>query len=97
VIYALHPEAALEHLEQIAWYEDKSPGLGARYHRSFLSAVAKVHKGPQRFPVYLQPDIRRVFLPGFPFSVIYRKVKQTIQILAIAPHRRRPGYWTDRL
>ena len=41
MIYALHPEAALEHLEQIAYYEDKSPGLGMRYHRSFKSAVAK--------------------------------------------------------
>jgi hypothetical protein len=56
----------LESLEQIAYYEDKSPGLGARYHRSFQSAVAKVCNKPRRFPVFIQPDIRRVFLQEFP-------------------------------
>lgn len=97
MIYALHPEAALEHLEQIAYYEDRSPGLGMRYHRSFKSAVTKVLSGPRRLPVYIQPDIRRALLPGFPFSVMYREVGQVIQILAVAPHRRRPGYWAGRL
>jgi plasmid stabilization system protein ParE len=97
VIYTLHPEAALEHLEQIAYYEEKSAGLGARYHRSFQSAVAMVQEGPRRFPVYIRPDIRRVFLPGFPFRVMYREVDHVIQILAIAPHRKRPGYWTGRI
>lgn len=35
--YALHPEAALEHEEQITYYEERRRGLGARYHAAMLS------------------------------------------------------------
>ena len=37
MIFVLHPEAALEHEEQVAFYERQLPDLGARYHRAFRS------------------------------------------------------------
>ena len=32
----LHPEAALEHEEQVAYYEARAVGLGRRYHAALL-------------------------------------------------------------
>jgi hypothetical protein len=32
----------------------------------------------------------------FPFSLIYRVDRDTIAILAVAHHSRRPGYWRRR-
>jgi hypothetical protein len=33
----------------------------------------------------------------FHFDLIYREVDGLVQVLAVAHHRRRPGYWTGRL
>lgn len=97
MIYALHPEAALEHERQIAYYQERQTGLGQRYHLAFRAAVARACAAPLRFKVVRQPEIRRVGLPGFPFSIIFRAVGEVVQVLAIAHHRRRPDYWAGRL
>ena len=33
----------------------------------------------------------------FPFNVLYREAGNTVQVLAVAHHRRRPGYWLGRV
>lgn len=39
---------------------------------------------------------RRYVLRRFPYSIIYRATADAIQIVAVAHHRRKPGYWTKR-
>lgn len=36
-------------------------------------------------------------MPGFPFNILYRTVGSDIEVLVVAPHRRRPGYWVSRI
>jgi toxin ParE1/3/4 len=36
---------------------------------------------------------RRLVLRRFPFNLVYRVVADEVQVIAIAHHRRRPGYW----
>jgi plasmid stabilization system protein ParE len=39
----------------------------------------------------------RVFiLPTFPYSLIYRVSPDSVRIIALAHHARRPGYWAGR-
>lgn len=95
--YELHPEAALEHEEQVAYYEARAAGLGRRYHAAFRSAALRVCEAPHRYKVVRPPDIRRISLSGFPFSIIFRELVGIVQVLAVAHHRKRPRYWTGRL
>lgn len=95
--YELHPEAAREHEAQVKYYEERSPGLGARYHASFVAAMAQVCEKPERLRIIIRPNIHRVGMKGFPFYVIYRSGGSKVQVLAVAPHRKRPGYWKPRL
>lgn len=95
--YGLHPEAALEHEEQFAYYEERSAGLGQKYHGAMLHAVTLAVEAPHRFKVARAPDIRQVRLLGFPFTVIYRESFGVIQVLAVAHHRRHPEYWLRRV
>lgn len=95
--YVLHPAAALEHEEQVVYYDARAEGLGRRYHASFRAALLRVCEAPHRYKVVQTPDIRRAFLRGFPFSIIFREAGDSIQVLAVAPHRKRPGYWSGRL
>jgi toxin ParE1/3/4 len=94
--YWLHPEAAEEHKKQVAYYEDAQAGLGRRYHDEFLTAVSIAADAPDRFAVVLMPDIRRTRLMVFHFDIIYREVNGLVQVLAVAHHRRQPGYWSSR-
>lgn len=94
--FQLHPEAAEEHKKQVAYYEEAQAGLGKRYHDAFLAAISMAVDSPQRFAVVLAPDIRRTHLKVFHFDIIYREVNGSIQVLAIAHHRRQPGYWSSR-
>jgi toxin ParE1/3/4 len=75
----------------------RAAGLGRRYHAAFRSALLRVCEAPHRFKIVQAPGIRRVSLRGFPFSVIFREANGVVQVLAVAPHRKRPGYWTSRM
>jgi toxin ParE1/3/4 len=97
VTYRLHPAAALDHEEQVAYYEKCSAGLGLRYHGAMLVAVGKAVDTPHRFKLARPPNIRQVGLRGFQFTLIYREVKGVVQVLAVAHHRRHPDYWLARI
>ena len=94
--YQFHPEAEAEHLENIAYYEDRRAGLGARYLAEFESVVEQVCENPHRYRIERLPDIRRVRMRQFPFTILYRETEGTVEILAVAHRRRRPAYWLRR-
>ena len=95
--YWLHPEAAVEHKKQVAHYEDIQAGLGRRYHSEFQHVLALVCASPDQSRIVLAPDIRRAMFKVFHFDLVYREVDGLVQVLAIAHHRRQPGYWVARL
>ena len=95
--YFFSDAARVEHLEHVAYYQEQRRGLGARYLAAFESAMVKICEHPDRFRVELAPAIRRYRVPGFPFSVLYRESGPDVEVLVVAPHRRRPGYWLGRL
>lgn len=95
--YFFNPRARVEHLEHVIYYESRQPGLGARYLAAFDAAMIKVCETPHRYKVEFPPDIRRYRLPGFPYNILYRLVDADVEVLVVAPHRRRPDYWRDRV
>lgn len=95
--YVFHPAAESEHLESVAYFESKRPGLGASYLVEFEKILGHVCESPQRYPIERKPDVRRILMKRFPYAVLYREVSGIVQVLAIAHHRRRPQYWLGRL
>ena len=95
--YRLHPEAEAEHLDTVVYYEARRAGLGASYLSEFEQVLKQVCASPHRYRIDLHPDIRRVRMERFPFTIFHRETKEGIEVLAVAHHRRRPTYWTARL
>ncbi len=89
--------ARTELLEHVTYYESRQKGLGKRYLAAFTSSMTKVCETPNSYKIEFPPDIRRYRIIGFPYNILYRFVGSEIEVLAIAPHRRRPDYWRDRL
>lgn len=88
-----HPEAQAEHLETVAYYETQQAGLGASYLAKFESVLDMACESPNRYPIEGEPEIRRIKLIRFPYTVLFRESDGTIQVLAVAHHRCRPLYW----
>jgi plasmid stabilization system protein ParE len=92
-----HPSAEAEHLEQVAWYEARQPGLGAHYLADIQRTLQAVCKSPTRFPLVRAPDIRRAGTSAFPFGIMFRVRADGIEVLAVSHHRRRPTHWLGRV
>jgi plasmid stabilization system protein ParE len=91
-----HPVASGEIVETTAYYEGEVPGLGA----SFIAEVERIVEVLCDQPNIGQKvggEFRRILLARFPYSLIYSIESERIWVLAVAHHRRRPGYWQERI
>jgi len=93
--YSFHPDADVELQEAALFYETRVDGLG----KSFAAEVERTISLVRQFPEAGTPDARdcrRVVVARFPYSVVYRQMRDGIVIVAVAHQRRRPGYWRRR-
>jgi plasmid stabilization system protein ParE len=91
-----HPEAEEEYLASLSWYQERSLLAATNFESAVASAVERIGKAPQRWPIYFD-DFRKYVLRQFPFSIIYQEFSSEIGIFAVAHGRRKPGYWRDRM
>ena len=90
------PQAQAELLHEVTYYSAARPGAGTRFQAAFEDALALVQAHPSGGAPSAH-GTRSVLLKGFPFSLVYRPSATELLVVAIAPHRRRPGYWLDRV
>lgn len=93
-------DAAREFEEAAAWYESQQRGLGSRFISAFEHAVQLLSEAsPPLTPVggdAGKQGAQKLMLPRFPFSVIVYEMEDSVVIIALAHHSRKPGYWKSR-
>jgi len=92
----LHEEAIAEARAIREWYAARSPAAAEAFMAELDRAREQIAEFPEAWAPYVSRT-RRYLMRRFPFSVVYRKQGQKIQVIAVAHHRRRPGYWKRRL
>ncbi|HEY9853756.1 MAG TPA: type II toxin-antitoxin system RelE/ParE family toxin [Leptolyngbyaceae cyanobacterium] len=91
-----HPLANEELANAVTYYEEQRQGLGLEYLEEVEHAVNFLRRYPEA-GLDVQGSVRRLILPKFPYSLLYRILEgEEIRILAVAHHKRRPQYWSDR-
>jgi toxin ParE1/3/4 len=91
-----NPLAEKELFDAAAYYEDQRSGLGLEYLKEVEHAVIFLIRYPESGSM-VQGSVRRLVLPKFPYSLLYRVLENDqIRILAVAHHKRRPQYWFER-
>lgn len=90
------PEAEEEMLKAVFYYQAQAPGLGTRFLSEVKRAVKSITEFPNTWPI-LEDDLRRKLVKRFPYGILYRIEIQAIVIIAVAPLRRKPGYWKERI
>ena len=94
-IVEFHPAARTELLTATDWYLERSSTAAAAFVREIEHAVQRIAENPERYP-RTRGGQRRFVLVKFPFDLIYRILDQGVEIIAVAHHSRRPGYWLPR-
>lgn len=89
-----HPAAQDELIESALYYEAARPGLGVTFRGAVRAVLDRLIEHPELGET--RRGTRRLMVAGFPYDIIYRVMAVDIEVLAIAHHRRRPGYWRRR-
>ncbi len=91
-----HPDARAEARNALLWYSERSDSAAGRFAAELQAAYQAIQKAPGLYSTYLHGTQHRL-LDRFPFSVVYRELLDSIQIVAVAHAKRRPGYWKSRI
>ena len=92
----LHPHAHAELFETRLWYYERSPLSFVAFSHAVDRALFQIGESPNSFPP-AEHGTRKFILQRFPFSIVYRVDETEITIVAVAHHKRRPNYWSDRV
>lgn len=84
--------AELDISESFAWYRERSPRAAQGFRAEVVAAIDLIATNPKAWAAD-EDDNRRLVLVRFPFSVVYELVPGAVHVLAVAHHRKRPGYW----
>lgn len=90
------PPAREEFIAAIQYYDERQPGLGARFTRAVERAVARAIEHPRVGPAAFRAT-RQMLVENFPYTVVYRASDDELLVVAVAHQRRRLGYWRLRL
>ena len=91
-----HPLAIEEAREARRWYARRSPDVAEQFMDELDRAVEQVAAAPDRWPTY-EHGTRVYQLQRFPYLLVYLRLGEALQIIAVAHGKRRPGYWKRRL
>lgn len=88
-------EALSEFDNAANWYDQQRPGLGAEFVQAVDSAIQRLIVHPETWST-IDDRFRRCPVENFPYDVVFVIRDEVILIFAIAHHRRKPDYWSDR-
>lgn len=85
-------------MEAADYYDGEVPGLGDDFLAEYDRVLARVAAAPEEgSPVPGTRPRRRMLFDRFPYTVVYRELAPgRVRVVAVAHHRRQPGYWAAR-
>ena len=92
-----HPEAELELIEAGLYYELEVSGLGARFEAEIRQATDLLLEQPELGHNSGVANLRQLVWYRFPFTIIYAVSGESLYVVALAHHKRLPGYWRSRV
>lgn len=82
--------------QAVAYFDQQRQGLGERFEQDLRNTIRFIIQHPLTGHP-LTKFVRKFRLHTFRYNVIYAIDGDEIVIIAVAHHRRRPGYWRSRL
>lgn len=93
VIFLKEVEEELD--DVIGFYNKVSQELANGIYDKFLEVIDEIADNPLR-NIQLKKGYRKTNIERFPFKIIYKFENETVIIVALAHHKRKPNYWRKR-
>lgn len=90
-----HPEAIEEFVAAVSFYESRIPGFGNLFAEE-VRRTAQVLLEQPSIGTLVDPEVRKIALRRFPFSIYYSVTSEELRIEVVAHQRRAPDYWKSR-
>lgn len=87
--------AQSEFTELIRFYDRQGGTIASDFATELERVVERIVEFPDAGAPY-SSGTRRILLYRFPVAVVYRARGSTLEVVALAHHRRRPDYWVLR-
>ena len=94
--YEFHPEAEVDLVETIFYYETQALGLGERFAAEVRHAIEQLLAHP-KIGAPDEEGFRKWVLDTFPYNLRYSENIDLVYILVVESQHRRPGYWKSRI
>lgn len=98
--FDFHPEAQAEFAADVDLYDDREPGLGARFADAVRAAIDAAAHDPEAWATWpdwdREPVVQSKGVQGFPYRIVFVVRGEVLTVVAVAHASRRPGYWRDR-
>ncbi len=90
--------AIQEFYEAIAYYNLQRQGLGQEFAKEVEDTIERIKQNPEAWTtISSSKRARRCLTNRFPFGIIYQIRQNTLLIVAVWHHRRRPRTWQERI
>ena len=94
--YEFHPEAEVDFIETVLYYETQAPGLGGRFAAEVEHAIEQLLMHP-KIGASDKEGFRKWVLDTFPYNLRYTESDELVYILVVESQNRNPGYWKSRV
>lgn len=80
--------------EATAAFQSYSDAAAEGFQMKFTDLLTLIQRYPEAFPAY-GDGFRKAVMPRkkYPYTIFYRLTPRRIRIVAVAHHKRKPGYW----
>jgi len=92
----LAPAAEGDVGDAFLWYRARNALIADAFRAEVFDTIDRIAELPLAKSADEEGNRKRV-LHRFPYSVIYEVIGSTVTILAVAHHRREPGYWRPKV
>ena len=82
--------------DAVRYFDEQRDGLGHRFEQDLIQTITFVTDHPFT-GMALTSNVRKFRLRTFRYNIIYVVDGDELVIVAVAHHRRHPGYWRGRL
>jgi len=89
-------QARREFDEAANWYEERRPGLGARFVAAVGRDLDQAAKNPGRYAEVTE-GVHEGIVQEFPYCVYFREEPKQIVVLAVFHASRDPAVWQSRI
>lgn len=93
---AFHPGVSSDVRAIMEYYREVAgPELAEEFYREFRQLTVLVARQPGRYATR-EHGLRRANLPHFPYHFLFRVADDSVRVLVVRHHRRRPSFGTRR-